>query len=95
MSDEEYISTFAGEHDTMELSEEETGELAYNEDLQHLHDMYLELREVWENFTTEHYKGIVKRNSNVSRRRARVLSSEIAKKLKEYRAASNEFGKRS
>lgn len=76
-----------------EEATEQTAELAFNEDLQDLHDAFLSLRDLWEEFERDHYKGSVRRDVNAARRRARVVSIEIAKRLKEYRAVSNSVGR--
>lgn len=63
------------------------------EALADLQEFYLELEKLWEDFKTYHHKGVVKRDVNAARRRARVVSIELAKQLKEYRTLSNNIGK--
>ena len=66
---------------------------ARTEELQPLHDVFLQIEQLYEQLRHDHYKGVVNGDVNAARRRARVVSSEIAKRLKDYRLVSNEHGK--
>lgn len=79
--------------DEFELDEERQQDLAAAPGLQPLHDIFLELSTYWDQFARDHRKGVVEKDVNAARRRARVVSIEIAKLLKEYRSLSNDISK--
>lgn len=66
---------------------------ATTESLQPLHDVFLQIDQLYSQFVADHSKGAVQGDVNAARRRARVVSSEISKLLKSYRMLSNEYGK--
>lgn len=76
-----------------EETKEQAVENAKTEDLQPLHDRYLEVEALFKQFKSDHYRGVVNGDVNAARRRARVVSSELGKQLKDYRMLSNEHGK--
>lgn len=73
--------------------ETQVAEAAFKEEFQPTHDVFLQVRDLWDEFDRNHNKGILTRDVTAARRRARVLSIEIAKLLKDYRGLSNAIGK--
>lgn len=77
-----------------EVAQDQSQDPAFNKELQPIHNLFQEIESIWTKLKQDHVKGVVTRDVNAARRRARVLSVELSKKLKEYRELSKDYGKK-